>query len=142
MNGKLVIVGEAPSGESLLGRPGLALTGGSGRNLCAIAGWDWLEYLRHTERRNLFIDPMPVWDRKAARVSADELTLALEGRTVIVLGAKVAEAFDLGEDPDYRWLHLDWADVARVPHPSGRNRLWNSPQERKLAREFLHGLLP
>ncbi len=138
---KLVLIGEAPGRESIRERPSLALTGSSGKALCAIAGWDWLDYLRLTERYNLFLDPQPRWNAAAAIDSAHELELMLEGRSIILLGAKVAEAFDASRDPLYTWLHFDWADVARIPHPSGRNRVWNSGAERRQASEFLRFLL-
>lgn len=140
--GKLVLIGEAPGRESIRETPSLALTGSSGRNLCDIAEWDWLSYVKNTERFNLFLDPQPVWNFRLAFAAARDLELQLEGRTIIFLGAKVATAFDALRDPDYEWLHFDWCEAAKVPHPSGRNRKWNTIAERKRARAFLHGLIP
>lgn len=146
MIGNLVLIGEAPGGTlSIAHRPALALTGRAGRAICDLAGWDWTTYLRRTERHNLFLDPMPDgrWPRRLAAVRARQLALRLEGRTIILLGAKVAEAFDLAEEPLYSWLYwaTDWANVAKIPHPSGRNRMWNDPAEKARARAFLEGLL-
>lgn len=142
----LILVGEAPSRESIASRPSLALTGSSERNLCRIAGWGWLAYLKRTSRYNLFLDPQPRWDARAAQERASAMGAELEGRRVILLGQKVAAAFGLAGYPSYTWLELDperpgYADVALMPHPSGRNRAWNDPAERARARAFLEGLL-
>ena len=141
MIGKLVIIGEAPGAETIRAHPERALLGSSGQNLVTIAGWEWERYVSETERYNLFLDPQPMWYFKRAFASARELTRQLEGRTIILLGAKVATAFDLLREPNYQWLHEDWANVAKVPHPSGKNRMWNDPAERAKAREFLNGLI-
>lgn len=138
----IILIGEAPGRESIAARPSLALTGSSGRNLCRIAGWEWTDYLRYTARYNLFLDPQPRWDdleaqRRAAKIEG----LPLGGHRVLLLGTKVAAAFHFGMIPLYTWSHEDWADVARVPHPSGLNRMWNSPAELARARAFLGPLL-
>lgn len=143
---KLVLVGEAPGRDSIVDRPSLALTGDSGKRLCAIAGWDWLDYLRYTERFNLFYTPQFAWNRWTAKQSADELLPMLRNRRVILLGTKVAEAFGQKDAPNYRWFtdrfpQLNVA-LAFVPHPSGRNRVWNSKAELEKARAFLEMLIP
>ena len=143
---RLVLVGENPHRTSIAERPGLALTGSSGRNLCKIAGWEWLDYLRYTERLNLFYDPQPVWSRTLARESASEMLNMFENRRVILLGAKVAEAFGQNDAPLYRWFTERFPNhntaVAFVPHPSGQNRVWNMKPERDRARAFLEDLIP
>jgi uracil-DNA glycosylase len=141
---KLVLVGEAPGRDDITERPSLALTGSTGKNLCAIAGWDWLNYLRYTERRNLFYTPQFAWSRWAAEGAAEEMIPLFRGRRVILLGVKVAEAFHskaINAAPNYEWLDLYDGVVAKVPHPSGRNRMWNSKDERAAAHEFLKDLL-
>ncbi len=137
----LVVIGENPHRVSVAHRPALSLTGSSGRNLAAVAGWPWHCYLRHTERINVFMDPVPRWPAKLARVRAQELMTELEGRTIVLCGARVAEAFGLADAQLFTWLHEDWANVAKIPHPSGSNRLWNDPAVRVQAREFLGRLL-
>lgn len=142
MRYKLVLVGEAPGRDPIVDRPSLALTGSSGRNLCTIAGWDWLEYLRKTERFNLFYEPQFAWSRWKAEGEAELLVPKFVNRQVILLGSKVAEAFKV-RGPNYEWMEpfpIN-AAVALVPHPSGRNRLWNSTEERATARAFLGDLL-
>lgn len=141
MIGKLVLIGEAPGAETIRGHPERALLGSTGANLASIAEWSWEEYVEKTERYNLFLDPQPMWYFKRAFAAARELERQLEGRTIILLGAKVATAFEVLREPNYEWLHEDWANVAKVPHPSGRNRMWNDDEERAKAYEFLKDLL-
>jgi len=148
------LVGEAPGGHvDITHRPSLALTGTSGRRLCALAGWDWLAYLRHTHRTNLFTTPQDAaWDAGEARARARRIGAKLYRRgasPTVLLGAKVAAAFGLTQVPTYEWVEYWPAGgtgpgmrVALVPHPSGRNRLWNVESERDRARAFLRDLVP
>lgn len=138
---RLVIVGENPHRTSVAHRPALSLTGSSGRNLCAWAGWPWLTYLRRTERTNLFLDPQPTWDAEEARRRAEAMWFG--DRRVLLLGTRVARAFDADTWPIFEWRPLlGWgAEAARIPHPSGLNRAWNDVDVRTQAREFLGGLL-
>lgn len=143
---RLMLVGEAPGREPIPeDQRGLTLTGDSGRRLCEIAGWEWLTYLRRTERHNIFYTPQYAWSRWKAEDRTEELIPLFEGRRVVLLGAKVAEAFRLQSLDDYEWVqnpfNLHSAAVARVPHPSGRNRVWNRRDERDRAYAFLNGLL-
>ena len=143
MTGNLVVIGENPHRESVAHRPSLSLTGSSGRNLASIAGWDWMCYLRHVDRTNLFFDPQPRWDAGAARMRAAQLELGLAGRSVILCGQKVAAAFGVADEPLFRWLPTasDVMNIAKIPHPSGSCRLWNLPEVRAEARAFLGGLV-
>ena len=153
---RLILVGESPAHGSLIGREEDALTGSSGRNLCKIAGWEWEDYLKYTERRNLFYVEIPEgrWRPDLARVQAAFMAGEVAGRgvRVVLLGQKVKAAFDAFLKTDVPLL--DWAVVGKkvgrrdfrftvgyIPHPSGRNRVWNDPEKVALAREFLHDLL-
>ena len=50
----------------------------------------------------------------------------LEGRRIVVVGYRVAGWF--GMKFDYcTWVDHRGATMAYIPHPSGRNRLWNYP---------------
>jgi uracil-DNA glycosylase len=140
VNGKLVIVGEAPGAERPPD-PKMVLLGSTGANLAKIAGWSWRDYFALTERHNLFLDPQPHWNLRKAKAAAADLEHKLEGRDIILLGSKVAEAFGYEDMPNYRWHNEVWANIARVPHPSGRNRVWNDDAERARARLFLQWLL-
>lgn len=142
----LTIIGEAPGGALPVTDEDANLVSSAGRNLADIAGWDWQRYLNRTRRLNLFIDPQDdrKWDAGAARLSAERIAGRVEGR-IILLGSKVAAAFGASGLPYYQWTTIRVADrdleVARVPHPSGRNRLWNDIDHRARASAFLRGLL-
>jgi len=140
---RLALIGEQPGGNGPY-RPELALTGPTGRNLCAIAGWDWDEYLR-ADRRNVFDLRVATWNSSAARKHALDIAMEVQGTRILLLGARVAEAFGVLDVPNYwwTWRRVGYPDLlmARIPHPSGRCRAWNDPSERAWARLFLEGLL-
>ena len=138
----LILVGEAPGGEiDLTDREWMSLTGGAAQNLCRIAGWDWETFLRDTMRMNLFYAPQSRWNADQAKRNASLLMPAIQWGKVLLLGNKVATAFEVEGKPFYEWFWSHDALMARVPHPSGRNRKWNTEVERERAREFLGGLL-
>jgi uracil-DNA glycosylase len=142
MTEKLIIVGEAPGGElDLADREWMSLTGGAARNLCRIADWEWENFLAGTVRFNLFYAPVNHWDFDQAARNARLLAPQLKGRQTLILGEKVANAFELIGKTFYEWFWAYDGLVARVPHPSGRNRKWNRPDERERARKFLEGLI-
>jgi uracil-DNA glycosylase len=138
---KLLVFGEAPGRDSISHSPSLALTGASGRALCGYAGWGWLDYLKGTERVNLFMDPQPVWMRDEARESAVNLLWTIRGRRALLLGGKVAQAFGVAGSPHYTWMDFAGGSIALMPHPSGRNRMWNEQGEKLTAHDFLQDLL-
>jgi hypothetical protein len=147
---KPILVGEAnPYGAD----PGYALyplpeiaTGG---RLARILGMNECEYLRAFERRNLC---PTTWSAKASRAGvARILGKALldgheEAAPLILLGAKVMRAFGYEFEPFTKHrvlLRSRSAPQWRVclPHPSGRNLLWNDPRSAQRARELVRGLL-
>lgn len=105
------------------------------------------QYLAAFDRRNLL--RARAWDARAARAAAAELLPRLEGRFVVVLGTQVRAALGLlpaeplevrvqrvsGDvfDFDLTWLAF--------PHPSGRNRWFNDPANRRAAAAALAGLM-
>lgn len=146
-----VLVGMAPGKSSdpslpLFPRPASS----AGGRLAVLAGLDWREYLRLYERTNL-VNRWPgrsgegdSWPRAEARIAARAVERLLAGRCVVFVGRNVAEAFE-------RWLGFyNWdADTglqfryACIPHPSGRNRMYNDDDHRRCAREVLrHALDP
>jgi hypothetical protein len=135
-------VGEAP-GRVAIPSPqfGTALQGRTGANLAKIAGWPAGLYLVGTDRRNLFYDPQPAWNTHVARMSALRMRDTFHDDKVILLGVKVAEAFGLADLPMYTWRAERNFNVARIPHPSGKNHAWNDPAERERARKFLKPLI-
>lgn len=95
----------------------------SGARLRRILDVPLSRYLHDHDRVNLCTR---VWSAKAARERAHELQLERPAGTGIVCcGAQVAKAFDLPfvtgivHHPGYKQIFLV------IPHPSGRNRLWN-----------------
>lgn len=136
--GRLVLVGEAPAGSGSEATP--ALEGLVGRRLAQMMGVDYAAYIANTTRRNLFETPDEgkFWYTTIARHRAIRLAGDfLDGDWVILLGAKVAAAFSAADLPLYRWTSWQRYQVARVPHPSGRNRMYNDPAEVERASRFL-----
>jgi hypothetical protein len=70
-----------------------------------------------------------------ARAAADLLDLG--GRRVILCGWRVAAALDFRAPAYLRWRDHRGARMAVLPHPSGVNRWWNDPGNRRRARRFL-----
>lgn len=90
------------------------------------------------------------WNATAARDRANNLLVPLaEWRTVILLGKKVAQAFGFGGEPFETRNYMNpttgsehiW-EVIYLPHPSGRNLVWNSATVRANARMLLQKKLP
>ena len=141
----VLLVGEVnPYAE----RPDLALyplpTGAAGHRLMLHLGL-WRRTYVGLERVNLCTDR---WANGAARDRARELLRSRVVPTVFVLlGVRVADAFDAPGPPytySTRVVHAQPGGhvLARLPHPSGRNPLWNPPEARQRAREMLRELLP
>jgi hypothetical protein len=84
-------------------------------------------YLDAFERRNLVIDK--AWNKVAARARAHEISIELFGskRTVVLLGTEVANAFGL---PPLKLVPTMVGGIVfrQVPHPSGRNLWYNTPE--------------
>lgn len=118
----------------------------SGARLCKILGLARWEYLDRFERVNLLraedIAPRngapKFWSLPLAREAAKKL-LDQPTRTLILLGAQVATAFGLKREQAL--LHRDFGanrhTVIMLPHPSGRNRVWNDPTYIERVRELL-----
>lgn len=145
----LVLVGEAPGREVGVLPDHLALAGGSGRRLASIAGVDWSVYLRRTERVNLFDRYQSRWSRSEAYAAAFRLVPRLIGRRAILAGRRVAEAFGVPTEPPAQWRWLDLTAVgdgwlvryATIPHPSGRNRRYNSADVRERVGSFVRSAI-
>ena len=130
---RILVVGEcAPRG----GDP-LSLDGMSGRRLAELL--NGLTY----ETRNLCERE---WDDVAARAEWRRIRGEIAGKrvTVILLGRRVSRAAGLARMDLLTWGNM-WADesdqygvrVGLLPHPSGRNRWWNDPDNQEAARRFL-----
>lgn len=131
--------------------------GCSGHRLCDyILGLSERDYLRMgwIERRNLC---GAVWGANAARDNAVALLHAPPSRVLVPLGAKVRDAFQWAltrllvngrietwtttairrDDPK-----LPIVSILPLPHPSGRNTIWNEAAKRALARSLLRSVAP
>lgn len=142
----MLFVGQAPSKTSV--EP---LDGNSGRAIARLLGITHAEFLVRFNRINLNReyrgrskagrgDRFDRWEAKHAAVGVQ----AAEQARIVLLGRQVAESFGLGFDP----LKIQRAKsgfggseiVSRYlifPHPSGLNRWWNKPGNRRAARKRL-----
>lgn len=144
LTAKILIIGELnPYG----GNPDFAMypspARSAGHNLCCkIMGMKEDDYLELFDRANLCTFE---YKKKEARKKALELRGKYD--RMILLGKKVTSAFDLefvsfcGQrviyqegEPEKRFLVL--------PHPSGRNTIWNWPESIDRARAALIGFMP
>lgn len=95
-------------------------------------------YVRAFDRRNLLVGE---WHKSKARWAAALLhdELRESGRTVLLFGAQVREAFGLPE----RLLHpteIDGVRYRQLPHPSGRSLWYNDHTCRALVGMLLEEL--
>jgi hypothetical protein len=143
-----LIVGEAP-GPNTSGRLPMfpwPVTSAAGR-LLRISGLSPAEYLGRFERRNLLGTCPDRWPTLTARVVApDVLRQAADGRDrplrVVLLGARVAEAFRMGlwESRVLPWVSDGGAvevEVRTIGHPSGLNPIYNHPLARLAAQAVM-----
>ena len=109
--------------------------GCSGARLCGYLGMTPLQYIRTFDRRNLCVGE---WDSGRAHLEALRIIL-LEPptRPIVLLGHRVAMAFSLRPMSYFervgRYIYL--------PHPSGRNLVWNDPANVARAREAVLSVL-
>jgi hypothetical protein len=144
---KLLLIGQAPSRTSDPRKPleGEPLAS----KLCALFGCTRKEYLAKTERHNVLQywpgkkakgDELPWLD---ARRGAERLRKKLLGRRVVFIGQATAAYFYNWGRP-LRWerafvddIFEPFTKVAILPHPSGINRWWNDPANRRRAKQFM-----
>lgn len=130
-----------------------ALTGASGRRLASLCGYQgpnaMLMFALDFERTNV-VTLQPEWrDKELVRSSVGEIVQRMIGRRTILLGSRVAAAFDAEHLPVMEWTKavlpnertIDWSGalIARAPHPSGRSHWWNDPENVAAARRFWSG---
>ena len=147
---RLLFIGQAPSRETD-GQP--PFVGKCGKFLAEeLLGMPQAEMLEKFD----FYNVLERWPGKGingdlfpltkAKVGARGLVEKMAGRTVILLGNNVARAFGVQAFQYFRWYDVRHPDspavviakrCAIVPHPSGRNRIFNLQSNRLVARKFL-----
>lgn len=130
---KVLLVGEAnpyslDPHDALLPEP----RGAAGDRLRRLLEMTDEEYLATFARINLC---RRTWDRARAREKAARI-LAEWPDPVVLLGRKVAAAFELAFEPFSRHGRL-----LVLPHPSGLNRMWDAPGVRARGRDAVYALL-
>lgn len=134
---RATLIGEAnPYG----GAPHYALypdpVGCAGHRLCyKVLQTDYDTYLREFDRVNLC---PRAWKMSEARARATLLIGDCRPTQVLVLlGRKVATAFDCQDVPAFDWTTVNSARIVSLPHPSGLSRAWNEPGAFDRARALL-----
>jgi uracil-DNA glycosylase len=140
---KPLLVGEAPSKNEETPKP---LEGRIGRRLAKFADVPFEEYLELFDRINL----LPLrqdtaekgfqFDIEVAKQNAKKLRAEQpERRHVILLGKRVAEAFELPLRyfEEMRDDHI----YVIIPHPSGINRWYNEPRNLTEVQMFMRSLV-
>ena len=93
-----------------------------------------------TEVVNLFDHPVDRWSAPVARVAAAAVLARSTADRIVLCGRRVAAAFGADDTVLFVWRERDGRQLAVIPHPSGRNRLWNNPRVSEAAAEFLGAL--
>lgn len=116
-------------------------------------GLDRAGYLQAFDRVNVLYDfPGQVGREDSfpmgkAKAVARSMTPLFAGRVVVLIGRNVATAFGYGTLPWFTWTTVSLGpgqepfELAVLPHPSGRCRVYNSPASRDEARAFLRELV-
>lgn len=119
----------------------------AGERLCnQILGLDTATYLA-CWRTNLCAGR---WSKPQARVRAELLLNTYIGpwRVIVLLGAKVREAFSVADQEVIKIpvFFSAYSSAVRtlvsLPHPSGRNLVWNNPAAGESAHKLLRDLVP
>lgn len=141
MGDKLLLIGMAPSRT---GDPCRVLEGRTGVWLVDLMGLDLGEYLRLTDRVNLFDSWQgrregkgDLWPAREAAVRASGMLPLLVGRSVVLIGRCVAVSFGLPRMEWLTWTEVLGARLAVVPHPSGIVTWWNNRANVERAGAFL-----
>jgi len=137
---KPLIVGEAPSKNEVTERP---IEGRIGVRLASMAGLTLPEFLATFDRVNLLhvrqdtVTHGFTFDYVAATQSAALIKRTFQpNQIVLLLGRRAAWTFGLGGE--YFIQHaIHGAEVRIVPHPSGINRWWNSPENVRQMNTFM-----
>jgi hypothetical protein len=122
-----------------------AFSGLSGARLAAIVGVSQERFLSLINAVNL-LGRYPGrtaragsddFDLVAARLEAARIAPKLLGSTILLAGRSVAEAFDASNLGPLESVERGSSVFVLLPHPSSRNRWWNSLENVERARELL-----
>lgn len=148
MTNRIVLIGPNPTIGSNPKEP-LYLGGsnrGIGKSLVRLSRLDPDSYVIAFERHYLLPlhqgrhrggDRLPV---HLARQAAKGLVQALRGRTVVLVGRKVAKAFGVDHIAPFVRVEMAEATMTWIPNPCGANRWWNDPANRNAGEAFLSNL--
>lgn len=131
----IIFIGQQPAGPS---QPHEALTGISGRRLAKLVGIPYERFLLHPRMnvnarfpgaRNGRGDGFDIVEGKKR---AEEIRDILrEGDVAVLCGLRVAKVFGLGSYKPMTICVYRGVWYLMMPHPSGRNRYWNSKEHRE-----------
>lgn len=112
----------------------------AGGRLCrVIMGLRPETYLTMFDRMNLVVGS---WVERVAHERA-ACVIATEPPVLVLLGARVRQAFGLGAADVFTFGAMPWGgQVAVLPHPSARCRLWDAADAIKRTRNVLLAILP
>lgn len=144
---KTLLIGQAPGPKTDPDMPLYPYSRSStGGRLVELMGISTHRYLEEFDRVNLLRkfpgrhkneDKFPTCQ---ARVAADAMSHFLAGRTVVFVGRNVSDSFGyLPVDAPFHQWSFDRKyrfHFAVIPHPSGRSRWYNSPQNREISHDF------
>lgn len=139
---KIVFIGQQPNSYEDEGTPLPMRPGSTGKRIVQMMGITEESFLNSFNVLN--VSPFHDCDGFSPEYwfrNAQNILPLLEGRRVVLLGSRVAEAFGFNRtDYDY----ASWFDHPRenilfsvIPHPSGRNHLYNNPEMHEMVRSFL-----
>jgi len=111
--------------------------GGAGDRLLKISGMTRDEYLSTFRRCNIL--PFGRWSSLRARRRGLRLQGTLRGK-VIVLGRETWRALGLPRVGFFTRLRTSEAEFILLPHPSGRNLIYNDARARGRARRILRSV--
>lgn len=122
----------------------------AGERLFRMSGMTMVTYLTKVARVNMSREPVARWNKKWAERRAEFLLRGLpEDARVILCGSRARDAFGLSEWFEMETFHTSLEDmrqdggvgprakVVAIPHPSGRNELYNDPRVRMQAGRWI-----
>ena len=137
---KILLIGQAPSYN---GNPSAPLSyGPTASKIIKLLGIHERRYFKRFDRINILDywlgkfskgDKFPMREAKrTARIKS----YVISGRRILFVGLATARAFGFDYAP-LRWRKFNGGIAAILPHPSGVNKWWNDPANRKTARRFM-----